>query len=297
MGIRTKITIYEANALLKNLGITLKTLKPTVDGISDSVYKCSDNFKKEYILKIYESASVEDVRIECDILETLSSLPIPKCITKKEDILKFQGKPAALFSCIKGSSPKNITIEHSKQIGEFLGKFHFLSKNIAPIYPKRDLKNEIENILDKIEVSCDIDRGLIKEFKSRYKIVKEVDLSANCLIHGDLFLDNANFIEDKLSGVFDFIECRYANAFFDLSVALNSWCFDNEYKILPDFLDALLDGYNRYSFVKADYKSIKTYMLFASLYYALKRFHTQYIEKRDIKKDYKEFIKKYDRVL
>ncbi len=67
-----------------------------------------------------------------------------------------------------------------------------------------------------------------KEFIIKYEKIKDIDLPNDVLIHGDLFPDNAKFIDNKLQGVYDFSQSCVGNRYFDLSVLIISWCFKED---------------------------------------------------------------------
>jgi hypothetical protein len=70
MGIRTNITLKEINQLLENYAISFVKLDITIDGISDSTYIVSDANGTKYIFKIYESANIEKLQNEIELLNS-----------------------------------------------------------------------------------------------------------------------------------------------------------------------------------------------------------------------------------
>jgi len=296
MGIRTNITIEQINKLIKDMGIIIDKIEPTKDGISDSTYIIFDKNKK-YIFKIYEFASEKEIINEIEILNSLKTLPVPKVITNINKIKLYNNKPTALFSFLDGYSlTTNITLEQVKEIGSFLGKFHSLSKNIISInkniYSQENLKTYLNNIK-----KSNIDKNILKNFEDKYNIVKNLDLKSNGVIHGDLFPDNAKFINNKLSGVFDFIEACNGNFAFDLSVLINSWCFNDDYTLNNKFFINIVKAYNKTTSMIIEKNSIKEYMRYSCLFYACQRYNTKYIEKRDVEvKDYNEYLIKFENI-
>lgn len=291
MGVRTQINIDEIKRLLPNFDIM--DMQATTDGISDTTYILEDRNNIKYILKIYEFASLEEVENEIKILNNLSNLSVPKYL----DInTTYQNKPVALFSYIEGKSLNEIKICHIEKIGKFLGKFHNISKNLTSIndniYNQTHLKLYIDNIIKSNKVNSDVKNM----FMEKYKEIENLNLDINGVIHGDLFPDNAKFIDCKLSGVFDFIESCNGNFAFDLSVVINSWCFI-ENNLEESYLNTILENYNEEAPIKFSKNLIKKYMKYASLFYAIQRFHTKYIEKRAVNvKDYMEYIIKYENI-
>jgi len=151
-------------------------------------------------------------------------------------------------------------------------------------------------MVNNIQVSS-FDKFTKDDFMKKYKLIQSLKIENNCVIHGDLFPDNAKFVNDKLTGVFDFIESCIGDSIFDLSVVANSWCFNRDSTLNIEYLNTLLNAYNDTNKSEIELKSIKEYMLFASLFYAAQRFNTKYIEKREVDvKDYKEYMVKFDNI-
>ncbi len=296
MGVRTLIDIEQVNKLLKKYNFTFLSLKQTIDGISDTTYIGEDESKK-YIFKIYEFADEEILRNEIELLNVLENLPIPKFLLSKEQIEFFNDKPIGLFSYLEGESICYPSLKQINQIGDFLGKFHKQTTGLNSINPNLYTQSQLKNMLNNIQISS-FDKSTKDNFMKRYKLIQNLKVNNNCVIHGDLFPDNAKFVNDKLTGVFDFIESCTGDSIFDLSVVANSWCFNNDSTLNIDYLTTLLNAYSNANSSKIEIKHMKEYMLFASLFYAVQRFNTKYIERRGVNvKDYKEYFVKFDNIL
>ena len=296
MGVRTHINLNEANQLIKDIGIEFKNIEETSDGISDSTYIATLLDDKKCIFKIYEFASKEEVKNEIKILNTLENLPTPKALSNGNKIFEYNQKPIAIYSYLDGISYDNPTVEQVREIGLFLGKFHSFTKNIRSVNQNIYSQSAIKELMTNIMNYEDIDESVKNSFYSKYELVCELSLEENCVIHGDLFPDNAKFIGDILTGVFDFVEACNGHFFFDLAVVINSWCFDNNNLNLNKF-NTIIEHYNKFSPLKVNYKEIKQYMMYAALFYACQRFNTKYIEKRNVDvKDYKEYLIKFESI-
>ncbi len=277
MGYITKIEVDEVNLLIANTNIRIESLQDTPYGITDSTFICIDEENRRYILKIYEGSTVDEVRSEIDILENLEELKVPHVLSS--EIMFFKDKPTVLYSFIEGKIPKRINKNQIEQISSFISSLH-----------KSDLKPTVKNIYSK-EYFLKLLYSLTsqkEEFEKRYEIIKDIDLSSNSFIHGDLFPDNAKFIDEKLNGVYDFGQSCYGNQKFDLSVLVVSWCFEN-YDFNYEFYQIVLNEYNKQMKSNISCKSLKPYLLYSCLYYALQR-----LTRINNIKDYKEYLVKYD---
>ncbi len=274
MGVLTKLTLEEINNLIKDTNIEFLSLQETANGITDSTYIGTTKDEIKYIFKIFETSTKEHIENEIAILKTLDDLDVPHPLSK--NIILYENKPTALFSFIKGKISKDINIKQIEEISKFLKELHSVN-TIKPTNENIYDKYHFQKLLRQVESSND-------EFKSRFEFIKDIDLENNSLIHGDLFPDNAKFIDDNLSGVYDFAQSCYGNKYFDFSVMIVSWCFKG-HDFRFDFLEKALTSYDE----KLTIKTIEPYILYACLYYALQRY-----TRVNKAKDYKEMIKKFD---
>ncbi len=274
MGIKTNLTLNKIKSLSKELSNFI-SIHESIDGLSDTTYILKDKNGKKVIAKLYESASFQEVREERKLLNSLYPfLKVPKPLF---DIYEYNSKPITFYTYIHGHSIDASIHDNMDaildEIGSFLGKFHTISKDLTTTNREYFSKKSLENML----------KNSPEIFKKRYEYIKDISLKKDGIIHGDLFLDNAKFIDRKLSGVFDFTEATCGSFIFDLAVVANSWCFYN--------LDPLLNSYNKTSPQKIYKKDLIEMMKFSALFYALQRY--QALDKRD----YHEYLNKFDKLL
>lgn len=280
MGIITKLNLEELNNLALSTGIKFISFLETKHGITDTTYITTDSNLQRYVFKIYESFSKEEVFFEIDILNALKSLKVPQVISK--EIEHYETKPYVIYSCIEGKIPKDINLEQIEEISHFISSLHkanYKSEH-KNIYTMDFLKSMLESVLNNIDIS----KETKKEFLLKYDVIKNIDLTNDVLIHGDLFPDNAKFIDNKLQGVYDFSQSCIGNRYFDLSVLIISWCFKDD-NFNMSFFKKVLEVYDR----NLTIEFIKPYLLYACLYYALQR-----ATRVNKAKDYKEMLNKFD---
>lgn len=277
MGCITKIEVDEINSLISSTDIKIEFLEETINGITDSTFICLDKEKRKYIFKIYEESTFDEVSCEIAILKSLNSSYVP--ISLSSQIMSYKDKSCVLFTYIKGEIPSCISKKQIEQISSFIAFLH-----------KQKIKPKNKNIYTKEFFLSMMEKAKLNknEFEKRYRLIEEIDLSSNSLIHGDLFPDNAKFINNKLSGVYDFGQSCYGNSKFDLSVLVISWCFQNN-SFNNEFYKLILDTYNLSMNEKITIKSLKPYLLYSCLYYSLQR-----LTRINNLKNYKEYIEKFD---
>ncbi|MGB5867144.1 MAG: phosphotransferase, partial [Arcobacteraceae bacterium] len=95
----------------------------------------------------------------------------------------------------------------------------------------------------------------------------DITLQNDGVIHGDLFCDNAKFTDNKLSGVYDFVEASEGDFIFELAVVSISWCFDGD-MLNKEKVETLLTNYK----LEISFEAFKEYIKYAILYYATQRY-------------------------
>jgi len=218
-------------------------LIPTSDGISDTVYLLGD----EYVLKVFENQTDEE-----NILKLLDGLCVPKVV----ESFFIEEKQALIYTQIKGSSSKLYSLE----IVKFLKRMHQKTKGKSTKNPMLFTQKNLEQMLKEADK---------EEFFSLYECI-DISLKNDGIIHGDLFPDNAKFIRDRLSGVYDFSEACEGDFYFDLAVVCFSFGADAK-EVLRIYGADISE------------EEFREYLKFAKLYYSVSR----YLHKQ---KDFREFL-------
>ena len=238
------------------------SLVETIDGVSDSVYLMGD----KYVLKVFENSKY-NIESEKLLLNSIRQLRVTQLV----DFFYIGKSLAIVYKQVAGVSlykPEDI---HIKQIAIFLKDFHNLSQSITS-------SNDMIFTNSYLKMKIDITQN--DELKLHYDNLN-ITLKDDGVIHGDLFCDNAKFVDDELSGVFDFSEACRGDFLFDLAVVALSWCFDDD-TLNHSKLDTLLLNYETTISIEQFYEYIK----YALVYYATMRF----INKRD----YKSLLKRLE---
>ncbi len=226
----------------EDLPVCVKSLRPSRYGHTDTVYIADD----KYVVKIYEFASVKQVEEEIQILKLSPSSP--KVLS---EIFYIDSRPALVFEKLSGEVIKSPEALHVKQIGEFLVDFHSNTKGKTSSNPKLFRKERLKELVLQSQ-----DQFLMRSFEAL-----RVNLKCEGLIHGDLFLDNVLFEDDRLSGVIDFTDSCEGDFGFDLAVVAFSWGLDD------GMIDLLLKTYG----LEMAKDEFKEYMKYALLCYCASR--------------------------
>lgn len=217
------------------------------DGIDNTNYFVTTTEGK-FVLTLFESLSVDELPHFVNLLLHLgkNNLPCPSPTLDKQSrpLGLLNNKQAAIFNRFPGSAVSTPSIEHCHEIGLHLGRLHRHTQNYAfSINSNHDLR-WCKGVFNKIERHLTIvDRALITDELDFQASNQAVDLPRG-IIHGDLFRDNALFVDDKLSGLLDFYSAGTGILLMDIAITVNDWCHD--YGVCdPEKLTALLSAYER----------------------------------------------------
>jgi len=224
-------------------------LIPSSDGMTSTLYLLGD----KYALKIFDDDTTnETIDNEINLLDSISELLVPRVV----EHITVNHHQAIIYSQISGKSPQNPTQKQISQIAIFLKELHAKTDKI-----KKDTFSILDN--DKL-------LGLIKRTGDNFLLSHfentEINLENDTIIHSDLFRDNAKFIDDRLTGVYDFSDACLGDFRFDLAVVAIDWCF-RDGRLDYANLDILLDSYG--SGLHID--DFLPYMRFAILYHGANR--------------------------
>ncbi|MCW9034976.1 MAG: homoserine kinase [Rhodospirillales bacterium] len=256
MAVYTEIPDEELEAFLDRYALgKLQSIKGIAEGIENSNYLLGME-QGTFILTIYEKrVEGQDLPFYLNLMEHLASEGVPCPVPVKGQNGQTQqtlcDKPAALVSFLNGVSPRRVLPDHCTKLGQGIASFHVAGKtfnherkNTLSVDKWRPLFEQCAGVADQLEKEIARELNFLEENWPR-SLPKGI-------IHGDLFPDNAFFLDNKLSGIIDlYFACTDALA-YDLGVCLNAWCFEKDGAFNISKARSLLSGYNKVRPLSAD---------------------------------------------
>jgi homoserine kinase type II len=234
---------WEAGTLIAFEGI------PT--GIENTNYFV-DTTAGRWVLTLFERMQHQQIDFCLRLTQRLAraGLPCPGPIPRRDGRLQspLAGRAATLVPRLPGRSLNQPRASQCRAVGETLARMHLAARDLeSPLPNPRGLvwcaatAASLQGHLEAAQW-----RLLSDELAIQLRFAEEpvhADLPRGP-VHADLFRDNALFLDDTLSGVFDFYFAGVDTWMFDLAVTCNDWCIDEQTgQLLNDRLDALLAGY------------------------------------------------------
>ena len=233
MAVYTEVQPDELAAFIASYGLgRVLGLHGIAQGVENTNYRV-DTERGRYLLTLYEKrVNATDLPFFLGLMDHLAArglnCPVPVHNAQGVILGELAGRPAALVTWLEGAWPRTQNVAQCGELGGALAELHLDGAGFAltranalgpsgwrPLFATfrseahriaPDLGDTIARELDHVERHwpADLPHGVI---------------------HADLFPDNAFFIGDTLSGIFDFyFACNDALA-YDLAVCLNAWCF------------------------------------------------------------------------
>ena len=238
MAIYTKISRNDIISIERkfNLGkiISFKGIKK---GIENTNYLIRTKNNK-YILTIFEKrVQKKDLPFFMSLMDKLNNnkinCPKPQKSKKGNYLVNIKNKPASIVSFVEGKEKNKLKIKDCYEIGKNIAKLHKASKKIK-LYRKNSMSlnswpkllNKIGNKSNKIDVNLkDLMKTSLRDIKKRWPR----KLSSG-IIHGDLFIDNIFFKNNKFYGYIDFYFSSNDFLIYEIAICINALCFDKKNK-------------------------------------------------------------------
>jgi len=217
-----------------NLGkiISFKGIKK---GIENTNYLLRTKNNK-YILTIFEKrVQKKDLPFFMSLMDKLNNhninCPKPQKSKTGNYLINIKNKPASIVSFVEGRDKNKLKIKDCYEIGKNIAKFHAVSKKIK-LYRKNSLSlSSWPKLLNKIGNKCNkIDVNLNNLMKTSLTDIKKRwprKLSSG-IIHGDLFIDNIFFKNNKFYGYIDFYFSSNDFLIYEIAICINALCFDKK---------------------------------------------------------------------
>lgn len=250
MAVYTKLSDEEIKHLMNRwYGLTVQAVAPVAEGIENSIYRLVCESGRNFALVIFETQSVELVENYARVLEQLKSalqqkvtglnVQVPAGLPLKQDcnrqyvaIISSQttstnfAKPAVVQPWIEGQH-QQADAAQCFQLGAFLGVMNSMTPQRVPgaVIPQHQHLIRIQKVQSNLAAHPkEMQNSFERMWSSLGHIVVEHENLTPGLVHGDLFIDNALFQDDNLSGVIDFFNASWSPKLLDLAICLMDWC-------------------------------------------------------------------------
>ena len=228
------------------------SFKGIKQGIENTNYLLKSKNKK-YILTIFEKrVSKKEIPFFMELMDELntSKLNCPKPLKNKDGkyLINLKNKTACIVSFLQGKDKKNLNIKNCYDVGRVIAQMHLHTKKIK-LFRKnsmgvKNLNPLLKSIKFKSKKFTNIDKFLKINFDNIKK--KWPKKLPGGIIHGDLFIDNIFFKNNKLSGIIDFYFAANDYFMYEIAICINALCFDkinSKFKINKNKIKSLIKGY------------------------------------------------------
>ncbi|MBU0902051.1 MAG: homoserine kinase [Gammaproteobacteria bacterium] len=203
----------------------------------------------EFVLTLIERGPSADLPFFIELLDVLhdAGLPVPYALrtTSGEALRSLAEKPALLQPRLAGKHVQSANPHHCQEVGALLARIH-LATRAQPLPRKSDrgldwmLAEGPSLALQLPDEQVPLLRDALAEIqalKPRILTLPQANL------HADMFRDNVLFDGNHLAGVIDFYNACSGPMLYDLAIALNDWCSQEDGRLDHKRAQALLGAY------------------------------------------------------
>jgi len=253
MAVFTAVSLDDVTQWIKQfpLGKVL-AIKGIASGIENSNFFITTE-SGEHVLTIFEMLSFEQLPFYLNLMRHLAErgvlVPAPVPNDKGELMVPLHGKPAAIVSKLEGSSQMAPLPVHCAAVGAMLAKMHLAGHDYPLQQPNlRGLPWWDETTPKVLPFLSGANAHLLRaemHFQEAFASSAHYKALARGPIHADLFRNNVMFVDERLTGFFDFYFAGCDTWLFDMAVTVNDWCIDTDTGVLDwARVRAMLDAYH-----------------------------------------------------
>ncbi|MDJ0881724.1 MAG: homoserine kinase [Gammaproteobacteria bacterium] len=247
MSVFTRLSCADVKAFLQNYDCgDLIQFDEIIEGVTNSNFRLKTT-KGTFILTVYEQLDTATLQSLHDLQNLWHEKGLNCAKVIKNDRLntlsKLHQKPAALVEHLPGSTHFKISSTLCKQVGLTLARIHlspqpqdFNRNNPRGFDWMLGMAKRIYHNLSTVDQTIlDEELNFLRHFSS-------LALPAGA-IHADFFPDNVLVHEDHIQGFIDLdFACREIYL-FDICVAINAWCNDDQGQLNRLLMRDLLTAY------------------------------------------------------
>ena len=234
-------------------------------GIENTNYLIRTKNEK-FILTIFEKRVLKkELPFFMKLMDQLSNskinCPRPLRNNNGDYLFKLKNKSACIVTFLKGKDKKKLNLKNCYDIGKIIAEMHSSTKKIK-LYRKNSMgiKN-LNSLFNSIKFKSKKFTNIEKFLKTNFIDIKKKwpKKLPSGIIHGDLFIDNIFFNNNRISGVIDFYFAANDYFMYEIAICVNALCFDkskNQFILNKRKVKNLIRGYE--SIKKISYKEKKS---------------------------------------
>jgi homoserine kinase type II len=247
MSVFTTLTLEDVREWLTQFNIgSIQSLKGIAAGITNTNYFVVTDTNR-YVLTIFEKNDFDELPYFVNLMTHLAQhrVPCPAPIVDKQGIAlhRLKGKPALMVSCLQGRDISAPNVAQCQAVAATLASMHLAGLSFhQQSHNQRGQGWRIitaQQVLPKLSVE---QQTLLQEELDYQHSLDLTDLPHG-VIHGDLFRDNVLFEGDQLGGFIDFYYACHDVLAYDVAIAVNEWCIDEDGSFDTVKRDAFLAAY------------------------------------------------------
>jgi len=250
MSVFTPVTPEQMAAWLKRYSIgTLAQLEGIATGIENTNYYVTTTHGR-YVLTLFEKLTPRELPFYLNLMAHLArhGIPCPQPIADldNEYLGVLNGKPAAIATCVPGRDLAQATARQCATIGALLAEMHLAGGSYRAQMPNPRGAAWRETVLPQVLPFLDREQATLLREEMRFQAQQPFDALPRSVIHADLFRDNVLWNGAAVGGVIDFYFACTDALLYDVAIAANDWCLENDAEAAfdPARVAALLNAYH-----------------------------------------------------
>ncbi|HWA62710.1 MAG TPA: homoserine kinase [Caulobacteraceae bacterium] len=253
MAVYTDISDAELEAFLADydLGKPL-AFKGIAEGVENSNFMLETETGR-FFLTIYERrVNPADLPFFLGLLTWLAEHGFPSATPVADrqgrTLKSLRDKPAAMVTFLPGLSVRRPGVGHCREAGEGLAWLHQAGEGFAGRRANDLGQKAWAPFFEPLEAAAEaLKPGLAATIR---RDLAEIDATwpkalPEGVIHADFFPDNVFFRDGRFAGAIDFYFAAWDMLAYDIAVALNAWCFEQDGSFNVTAARAMVDGYQR----------------------------------------------------
>ncbi len=209
-----------------------------------------------YVLTLFEHHELDELPYFIALMSHLSAngIPCPAPIQDQygKSLHLLNGKPATLVSCLAGRDIEFPTSTQCAEVGHVLANMHVAGQSFDAQH--HSAKNQPKNqrgadwraeTAKKVLPHLSIDDQILLNETLEFQVNLKLENLPHGVIHADLFRDNVLFDGEKVGGFIDFYYACHDVLAYDLAIAVNDWCVEEDGNFNQPRLNALLQAYQK----------------------------------------------------